>query len=30
MTVPYMQISFSLQCVLGRGGTTGETHGKKK
>lgn len=30
MTEPYMQISFSLQCVLGRGGMIGEIHGEKK
>lgn len=26
MTEPYMQISFSLQCVLGKGGMIGEIH----
>lgn len=30
MTEPYMQISFSLRCVLGRGGMIGEIHGGKK
>lgn len=30
MTEPYMQISFSLQCVLGRGGMIGEIHGEEK
>jgi len=30
VTEPYMQISFFLQCVLGRGGMIGEIHGGKK
>lgn len=30
MPKPYMQISFSLWCVLGRGGMIGEIHGGKK